>query len=321
MTTNRMTATRLEPSEIEHRRRPHIGVVIPTRNRCDLVRVALASVLAQRDVAVEVVVVDEASSDGTAAVLAAYGDERVRVIRNLRPMGPSAARNAGVAALTTEWVAFLDDDDVWAPELLSSHLEALAGRPAASWSVSGCVAFNASGNEVDRLVGHRSLSEAQLPHLGDLLRQHNVVPVTSGVMVRRELFLSVGGFDASLSVAEDWDLWIRLADQGAPALVDRGLVGYREPASGQANLSADTLAMAAGRIEVRRRHGRHGEIGGRHAEADHHRYLARTAMRSGLERRAVQHLIQAGWHSRSAADLGRVGGGAAYLVAGHPVQC
>lgn len=315
VSANRVTSTRLAPMETtDPCPPPLIGVVIPTHNRCDLLRVALESALAQRDVAVDIVVVDEASHDGTAAMLAEYEGERVRVIRNNRAKGPSAARNAGVAALATEWVAFLDDDDVWAPDLLSSHVEALAGGQRAAWSVSGCVAFNTHEGQVHRLVGHRSLPDGQLAGLDDLLRQQNVVPVTSGVMVRRDVFQTVGGFDASLAVAEDWDLWIRLADHGAPALVDRGLVGYREPASDQSNLSADTLAMAAGRIEVRRRHRRGGDLAARGADADHQRYLARTAMRSGLERRAVHHLIRAVWHSRSAADLVRV---AVALVAPH----
>ena len=304
MTTTSVASPPLEQEQKRDARR--VGVVIPTRNRCELLRLALASVLEQRNVAVEVVVIDEASDDGTAAMLTEYCEDRIRVIRNTRAQGPSAARNAGVAALTTEWIAFLDDDDVWAPDLLSAHLDAIDGRPSAAWSVSGCVAFSSFGTEVDRLVGHRSMVETQLPRLCDLLRQENVVPVTSGVVVWREVFIAVGGFDASLSVAEDWDLWIRLADHGTPALVDRGLVGYREPAWGQANLSANTLAMAAGRIEIRRRHRCCGDGDARTAEADHHRYLARTALRTGLERRAMQHLVRAVWHSRSVTDLARL---------------
>ena len=97
-----------------------VTVVVPTRNRAAMLRQALRSVAAQRGVDLEAVVVDDGSTDATPAVVTAIGDRRLRLVRHQRPQGVSTARNRGVAEARGRWVAFLDDDDVWAPEKLAS---------------------------------------------------------------------------------------------------------------------------------------------------------------------------------------------------------
>src|SRR5690348_694187 len=98
---------------------PDISVVIPTRNRWDLLsRSGLSAALMQEDVDVEIIVVDDGSTDETPARLAALEDPRVTVIRHDQPRGVAAARNRGIAAARGEWLAFLDDDDLWAPDKL-----------------------------------------------------------------------------------------------------------------------------------------------------------------------------------------------------------
>ena len=92
-----------------------VSVIIPTRNRAELLRRTLGTVLSQRLRELEVIVVDDASTDGTPAVLDAVADERVRTIRHPERRGVAAARNIGVDAAVGRWVAFLDDDDLWAP--------------------------------------------------------------------------------------------------------------------------------------------------------------------------------------------------------------
>ncbi len=101
-----------------------VSVVIPTRNRSTLLAMALRSVFHQQDVELEVIVVDEASTDDTSTMLATIGDARVRVIRNDAPHGVSAARNSGAAEARGEWLAFLDDDDLWAPTKLARQIHA-----------------------------------------------------------------------------------------------------------------------------------------------------------------------------------------------------
>ena len=101
-----------------------VSVIVPTRNRSALLAMTLRSVLRQRDVDLEVIVVDDASTDDTPRVLAALTDTRVRVIRHAMPSGVAAARNHAAAETQADWLAFIDDDDLWAPEKLLCQLQA-----------------------------------------------------------------------------------------------------------------------------------------------------------------------------------------------------
>src|ERR687896_831399 len=110
---------------------PDVTVVIPTRSRWDLLSTAaLPSALAQEDVEIEVIVVDDGSSDTTPDALAELADPRVRVLRHQRARGVARARNAGIAAARGEWIAFLDDDDLWSPRKLRLQLERAADTKA-----------------------------------------------------------------------------------------------------------------------------------------------------------------------------------------------
>lgn len=200
---------------------PAVSVVIPTRNRRELLARALAGVLGQRAVTVEVIVVDDASDDGTACDLAALPAGTVTVIGNAEPAGVSRARNAGLAAARGRWVAFLDDDDVWAPDRLRAQLEELARRPGAGWACVASVVVDASL----RIIGAQHPPRAEeLP--GSILRYNAVPGGASGVLASTELVRELGGFDPRLRILADWDLWIRLALRSPLATVDRPLVAY-----------------------------------------------------------------------------------------------
>lgn len=116
-----------------------VTVVVPTHDRLGLVRRTLATVLAQRDVDVRVVVVDDGSEDGTFEAFSASRDARVHVVRNERATGVAGARNRGLEEVASDWVAFLDDDDLWAPDKLASQLAAAAATPEARWVCAGAV--------------------------------------------------------------------------------------------------------------------------------------------------------------------------------------
>jgi glycosyltransferase involved in cell wall biosynthesis len=198
-----------------------VSIVIPTHNRLRLLRRTLRAVTGQRGVDLEVLVVDDASVDGTAEGVAALGDDRVRCLRNAVPTGVSAARNLGIAAAEGDWIAFCDDDDLWSPEKLAAQLTA-AAEAAAGWVYTGDV------NVDDRL---RVLSGSP-PHdpASVMALMGRINPIASGasnVIVRAETLAEVGGFDPGLRRTEDWDLWIRLARIGTPAWVCRPLVAYR----------------------------------------------------------------------------------------------
>ena len=211
-----------------------VSVVVPTRNRSALLALTLRSVLRQRDVDLELIVVDEASTDDTAAVLAAVGDSRLRVIRNDTAQGVSAARNRGAASARADWVAFLDDDDLWAPDKLARQLDAV-GQSGAPWVYVGHVNVN---------MAHRVTGGGPPLPPDELLRQlprHNVVPGgCSGVMVSKQGLLRAGRFDETLQPLADWDLWLRLAAIGLPACVPEPLIAYRVHGR-QMSLDADRI--------------------------------------------------------------------------------
>ena len=216
-----------------------VTAVVPTRNRPRMLRQTLRAIL-QQDAALEVVVVDDASDDPAASDVAGT-DGRVRVLRQPRQQGVSAARNAGVAAARGEFVAFCDDDDLWAPDKLARQLEAVRAD-AAAWVIAGALEFRDSDGVVERAISplDPEATVAKLPYT-------NVVPGgCSGVIARRADVQRAGGFTPELRIMADWDLWLRLAQVSAPAVVDDHLVGYRLHRS---NMSKDDSAIAE---EIRR---------------------------------------------------------------------
>jgi glycosyltransferase involved in cell wall biosynthesis len=217
--------------------------VIPTRNRRRLLERALASALAQEDVEVEALVVDDASEDGTPAYLAGLGDRRVSVVRHDSPRGVAAARNAGVAGARAPWVAFLDDDDLWAPDKLAAQLRGVGANPGSGWSCAAAVDVD----EELRIVEPQVDPPRDGPELLPRLLAVNVIPGGgSGVLVETALVRSVGGFDEELRILADWDLWIRLALRSPLTPVDRPLVAY------QRHEGAMTTGMPAIRAELDR---------------------------------------------------------------------
>ena len=116
---------------------PDVAVIIPTRGRSQLLGTTLHCALHQVGVELEVIVVDDGSTDDTAALLTRHDDDRLRVLRNDTPQGVSAARNRGIAHARSRWVAFLDDD-LWAPDKLSAQLKA-AEAAGLGWVYAGDV--------------------------------------------------------------------------------------------------------------------------------------------------------------------------------------
>ncbi len=255
-----------------------VTVVIPTRNRSDLLRTTLQSVLSQRDVHLHVIVIDEASTDDTGAVTMRFGDPRVRIVRHGSPVGVSAARNRGISEAVTDWVAFCDDDDVWSPDKLRLQLAAArsAGR---AWAYTGCVHVN------DALIAQMGAPPLQPDAMSTALRRYNAMPAgASNVMVRADVLRRVGGFDPTLTHVPDWDLWLRLSNDGLPACVPEPLVGYRIHSG---NASFRTEEMLAEFDGLARRHGLAAERG------RFHRHLAYLCLRSGRRAEALSHLGRA----------------------------
>ncbi len=199
---------------------PRVSVVIPTRDRRDMLARTLGTVLAQTAADLEVIVVDDGSTDGTADLLRRQRDERLRTIRHERSCGVARSRNDGIARARGEWIALLDDDDLWAPAKLADQLAAAAAA-GAPWACSGAVAVDHSLRVVDT---YRPASPEELRRS---LAVRNPVPAgASNVLVARAALAEAGLFREDLRHLADWDLWRRLAAIAAPAVVPRPHVAY-----------------------------------------------------------------------------------------------
>ncbi|MGR6967527.1 glycosyltransferase family 2 protein [Geodermatophilus sp. URMC 61] len=205
--------------------RPTVGVVVPTHDRPELLRQTLRAVLAQDvEAGLDVVVVhDRATPDRSLEELGS-GDRRVRVVANDRTPGLAGARNTGVLALDTEWVAFCDDDDVWTPGKLRAQLDRAARHPEADVVTTAiCVVYDDTV-EVPRLAGTDRVRHA------DLLRSRMAMLHSSTLLLRRSALLGrLGLVDEGIpgSQNEDWDLLLRAAELAPIEHVDEPLVRVR----------------------------------------------------------------------------------------------
>ena len=195
-------------------RRPLVSVVIPTYNRGWIVGEAVESVLAQDYAAFELIVVDDGSTDDTAAVLAAYDDV---VVVEQPNRGVSAARNRGVEHSRGDLIAFLDSDDLWLPEKLSTQVAFFLEHPAANVCQTQEIWIR-NGRRVN--AGRRHEKPAGM-FFERSLELCLVSP--SAVMLKKEFFEVMGGFDESLPACEDYDLWLRINVHHPIDLIDRSL--------------------------------------------------------------------------------------------------
>jgi glycosyltransferase involved in cell wall biosynthesis len=268
-----------------------VSVVVPTHNRSSLLVLTLQSVLWQRDVDLEVVVVDDGSTDDTAEAVAGLRDARVRIVRHQSPQGVAAARNRGAEEATAEWITFLDDDDLWAPDKLARQLQAAreAGR---SWSYTGAVSID---DELKVLGGMPPPSPERIV---EQLPRYDAVPGGgSNVVVHRDTLAMAGRFDSRLRNTEDWEMWIRLAKLGPPAWVCSPLVAKR---AHNRNSSLDTREILAGSALIERLHG------GRVDRGITYRWLAESCLRTGRRATAVRYFAAAALRGQTrnvASDL------------------
>jgi GT2 family glycosyltransferase len=194
-----------------------VSVVIPTSNRCGFVREAVASANAQCAAESEIIVIDDGSTDRTAAALEEEFGADIRLFSTPN-RGVAAARNFGVAVSRGELIAFLDSDDLWLRGKLRAQTAFFAEHPQAEICQTEEIWIR-NGVRVNPCAHHRKPS-------GDIfepsLRLCLVSP--SAVMLRRELFERVGGFNERLPVCEDYDLWLRIARDTPVWLIDRPLI-------------------------------------------------------------------------------------------------
>lgn len=247
-------------------------MIIPTYNRARWLPEAIGSVLAQTRPPLEIIVVDDGSTDETREVCGRFGD-RVRYIRQDNA-GVGAARNRGAAAARGNWLAFLDSDDLWKPAKLEVQLAALAAT-GAEWSITDFEMIDLHGQPLGGAQGFerpfpmfaslrlspraffdRHFDRAEVSSAGgrhDVRHGSAFTPLfhgnfasPSGAVIRREAFLAAGGFDEAFQVAEDTEFFHRLALGTRVAIVLSPLFHWRmgHPAS-LVTLSVESLIRNA----------------------------------------------------------------------------
>jgi glycosyltransferase involved in cell wall biosynthesis len=197
------------------------SVVMTAYNEEEWVAAAVASVLAQTHRELRLILVDDGSSDGTVAAVERFrSDPRLHVIQQPNA-GLSAARNTGIAAAGTEWIAFLDSDDLWMPDYLEKVDRALADRPRAGFAYVDAWRLDVDGRFFRESAMVRQNPPADPPSdAGDFLRllvdRGNFIFVST--TVRKAAIERVGGFDEARTSVEDYDLWIRILGAGYEAV-------------------------------------------------------------------------------------------------------
>ena len=201
---------------------PGVTVVIPIYQRTEFLRDAIDSVLAQTYQDFELILVEDGSH-----VAEGIGREYAGRLRYVwqEHQGVSKARNAGAAMGSAPWIAFLDDDDLWLPTKLERQLRAAEAMPSAALWHTDHLFREVDGSERS---GPRPIPSAQVPS-GRVSRElflSNFI-ITSSTLIRREAFESVGGFDVSLRLVEDYDLWMRIARRFPVTFIPDRLTIYR----------------------------------------------------------------------------------------------
>jgi glycosyltransferase involved in cell wall biosynthesis len=274
-----------------------ISVIVPTRDRADKLERALASVTAQSERTIEVIVVDDGSSPEEAARIAALVKRTpdARLLRRDRGGGAARARNLGAEGAKGELLAFLDSDDWWAPHRLAAHRAAFhtpgvvlsynrAQRVRCGASAPAGPATRARGVVGRAPPGRWPLSVA--------LAGWNFVGSCSAVCVRTDAFRAVGGFDPDLPSCQDWELWLRLSKRGGIAFVPEPLTFL--DVGDHPRITNSAGAVAAGHAAVHRRalETPSSTAERRYVAAEHLWTLAEIESRFGRSGPAVSYMVR-----------------------------
>ncbi len=234
-------------------RTPRVSVVVAAYNAARYVGATIRSVLAQTFQDFDVVVVDDGSTDGTAEVVAAISDPRIRLLRQANA-GPAAARNCGIFQSTGAYVAIVDADDQWTPTKLAEQVALLEAQPR----VGACFTHLEVIDPDDRsLAGTLEEAWFNVPPpesavaLAELLATRNRL-AQSSALLRRAAVESVGGYDVDFVAVEDFDLWLRLLHTWDVAVIPKPLTRYRVHPTSLTSATAHSYRMLQMALIVQR---------------------------------------------------------------------
>lgn len=259
-------------------RSPDVSVVIPTRNRWGFLERAVAVALGQENVDLEVVVVLDGSSDESATRLAQIADQRIRVVALDSRVGVARARNIGAENSASPWLSFLDDDDLWAPDRTRRMLDASESVDL----VAAGIVLLADDEPAGFMVPPPG------PDLLPTVLTSNALGGPSNVLVRRDAFRQVGGFDPRFAVLADWDLWIRVLDGRSGATIADPLNAYVMHGGGMHRTETARAVREFGLLRAE-----HGGLAAREGtsfdEAEFGRWIAESHRGAGRRLRALRY--------------------------------
>ena len=211
-----------------------ISVVIPLYNKASLIEETIQSVLKQTFTDFELIIINDGSTDDSAAVVDRIQDPRIHLI-NIKNSGVSVARNTGIETATRPWIALLDGDDWWAPTFLEEMVDAIKAFPQNVLFASGrCLVFT---------LEEERYAHAMLPRDGEtavinyfrVISEHLPLINSSNVVIKKSHFESAGFFRPGQKQHEDHDLWMRLAIKQGVVFVNKNLSFYRKNETGSAS--------------------------------------------------------------------------------------
>ena len=220
---------------------PKISVIIPVYNGEKTIQETIESVLNQSESDFELIVINDGSQDATLDIVASIRDPRLKVF-SYPNGGVSASRNRGFFHAEGEFIAFLDADDLWTPEKLEAQLKALQKNPQAAVAYSWLDHIDESGQFLR--------SGCRRTSTGDVYKDFLLAQFLenfSNALIRKQALLEVGGFDESLTHAEDWDMFLRLAARYNFVAVPSTQILYRRSAN---SATANYYKMEAGFLKV-----------------------------------------------------------------------
>lgn len=185
-----------------------VSVVIPTHDRCELLHRALKSVLTQTVQPNEIIVVDDLNDKKTKELCESFPNDIVRHIPNTNGKGASSSRNLGVEKSNSEFVAFLDDDDVWLPEKLEKQMKLIRSKDLDACFSQLLVKYEGTN------ISYATKAKNVINPKQDILIE-NYLGATISAIVKRTLFIQVAGFNEQYKAREEYDLWIKIIHNNA----------------------------------------------------------------------------------------------------------
>lgn len=263
---------------------PLVSVIIPTYNRAAYLQKALQSVKEQTYQSLEIIVIDDGSTDDTGKMLENYGGQLRYFYQENR--GISGARNAGIKSARGEFIAFLDSDDYWLPEKTAQQLALFKQHPEYALVAARCASIRLDGSYREK---NRPGKSGWV--LEDLFKANFIR--TSAAMVKQECFKNIGLFDEELRECEEYDLWLRIAAQYPVGFINKSLAVYVDNPDGA---STDSLTGRLYRLRVLEKQYLQDTIPANlyaRRIADTCHYIGRHYIKKGEKARGVQYLLKA----------------------------